>query len=489
MRISSPSPRWPAVLLAGVLSTCFLSVQAQSPKPSLRLMAETPVSAKPAAAPAVTAHELHHIAVDAYIYAYPMVLMELTRRQATGVQSPIEGRAPINQFGHRSTFPDAKNVSMAWPSADALYSSLWYDVRREPLIIRIPEAGGRYYLLTLFDMWSDVFATRGSRVSGNGFQAFAIVGPDWQGTLPSGVDMLRSPTASGWLINQVQTRSPAEYAEVNKFQANMSATLLTPASAPYPQSGSANTALNVQESPVEQVARMDAATYFNLFADLLRSNPPHANDYPMLERLRRIGLGSDPFTFNRLDPVVQQALAKAAPEAGRRITDNANSLGVVVNGWRMVLHGIGTYGTDYTRRAAVAYVGLGARTPEDVIYPVSVCDNQGRPLDSRYKYILHFDKGQLPPSNAYWSLVLYDARQGFAHNELDRYALNSTDALRYNADGSLDIYIQRKAPAGDKKTNWLPSPQDGNFVLNMRVYWPKPSALDGLWAPPPVHRS
>eukprot|EP00887_Chlorella_sp_A99_P004489 scaffold43.g4489.t1 len=236
---------------------------------------------------------------------------------------------------------------------------------------------------------------------------------------------------------------------------------------------------------------MDAATYFTLFANLLRTNPPHANDYPILERMRRIGLGTPSFAsfaFNRLDPRVQQVLAEAAPEAGRRIADNVNRLGIVSNGWRMMLHGIGTYGADYPRRAAVAYLGLGASTPEDVIYPVTYSDAKGRSLEGSYKYVLHFDKAQLPPTNAYWSLVLYDAHQRFAQNDVNRYSLTSTDALKYNADGSLDIYIQRRSPSDDKVANWLPTPKDGGFVLNMRVYWPKALALDGLWAPPPVRR-
>jgi len=491
MRISSPSRLGRVAVLTTVLSACFFSAQAQSPTPSLRLVSETPSPSTPSSTPAVTAQELHDIAVDAYIYAYPMVLMELTRRHATNVQSPVEGRAPVNQFGHRTTFPEAKSASMAWPSADALYSSLWYDVARQPLVIRIPESGGRYYAISLLDMWSDVFASRGSRTAGSGPQTFAIVGPTWQGALPPGIEMLRSPTASGWLIAQVQTRSPAEYAEVNQFQANMSATPLTPVSLSYTTSSVSNAALNTQEPPIEQLARMDAATYFTLFANLLRTNPPHANDYPILERMRRIGLGTPSFAsfaFNRLDPRVQQVLAEAAPEAGRRIADNVNRLGMVSNGWRMMLHGIGTYGADYPRRAAVAYLGLGASTPEDVIYPVTYSDAKGRSLEGSYKYVLHFDKAQLPPTNAYWSLVLYDAHQRFAQNDVNRYSLTSTDALKYNADGSLDIYIQRRSPGDDKAANWLPTPKDGGFVLNMRVYWPKALALDGLWAPPPVRR-
>jgi hypothetical protein len=233
---------------------------------------------------------------------------------------------------------------------------------------------------------------------------------------------------------------------------------------------------------------MDAATFFGVFADAVRNNPPHANDYPMLDRLRRIGLGTSPApAFSQLDPAVQQALTQAGPEAGRRIADYVARLGSGMNGWNTVLGGIGTYGTNYLRRAAVAYAGLGAGLPEDVLYPVTLIDSDGDRLMGGDDYVLHFDKGQLPPVNAFWSLNLYGPDQAFVDNQAHRYAIHSTDKLRYNADGSLDIYIQNRAPSRDRQANWLPAPADGPFMLNMRLYWPQDLALDQRWAPPPVH--
>jgi hypothetical protein len=162
-------------------------------------------------------------------------------------------------------------------------------------------------------------------------------------------------------------------------------------------------------------------------------------------------------------------------------------LGTPLNGWNTVLSGIGTYGTDYGRRAAIAYAGLGAPTPEDVLYPVTGSDSKGRMLDSSEDYVLHFDKGQLPPANAFWSLHVYNGQYGFADNPANRYVLRSTDGLKYNADGSLDIYIQRRDPGERKRPNWLATPSaDEPFLLSMRLYWPQDTALDGQWAPPPV---
>ena len=236
MRNPTVNRRWTAVVLASALSACFAAAQAQTPaqnqapRSTLRLVSETPYPAA-AAAPRMSEQELRDTAIDAYVYAYPMVLMELARRQAA-VQSPADGKAPMNQFGHKTAFPDPTATGTPWPSADALHSSLWFDVSRAPLIVRLPDAGGRYTLLSALDMWSDVFASRGTRTNGNGAQSFAIVGPDWQGTLPPGVDLVRSPTATGWLIGWTQAGGPQDYAAVNQIQSSMSASPLISAAAP-----------------------------------------------------------------------------------------------------------------------------------------------------------------------------------------------------------------------------------------------------------------
>ncbi|OZI20749.1 hypothetical protein CAL26_25050 [Bordetella genomosp. 9] len=515
MRTAPHSAKWRLAALACIFGVSGIA-SAQSPQPTLRMVSQTPVSAPAPLAP-MTAQELHDTAVDAYVYAYPMVLMELTRRNTTNVASPADGKAPMNQFGHKTSFPDAGTPNARWPNTDTLYSSMWYDVSNGPLIVRVPDAGQRFYVLSLLDMWTDVFASRGTRTNGGGAQTFAIVGPYWNGTLPPGVDVVRSPTSMGWVVGHVQSMGQQDYPAVNQWQANIAVTpFVAPPPAPvagrpaapgsltpmYPNRAGPQPIVPMpmppaytpttqvppsSAPPVEQVAAMDAATFFGVFADAVRNNPPHANDYPMLDRLRRIGLGTNaPMVFSQLDPAVQQALTQAAPEAGRRIADYVSHLGTGINGWNTVFGGIGTYGTNYLRRAAVAYAGLGAGLPEDILYPVTLIDSDGDMLTGDDDYVLHFDKGQLPPVNAFWSINLYGPNQTFVENQARRYAIRSTDKLHYNADGSLDIYIQRRAPSRDRQANWLPTPESGPFMLNMRLYWPRDIALDQQWAPPPV---
>jgi hypothetical protein len=446
-------------------------------------------AARAAAAGAADAHE---IAKEAYIYAYPMVLMEVTRRVSTNVEAPDQKsgiRAPVNQFAHAAVFPDDKFDAVVRPNADTLYSSLWFDVTLEPLVITVPDSGGRYYLLPALDMWTDVFTSPGTRTTGNGAQRFAIVGPHWQGRLPAGMPAYVSPTPVGWMIGRTQTNGVADYAAVHQFQAGLKAIPLSAWGKPgyTPPKGVVNPQQDMS-APVEQVAKMDAASYFTLFAELLKTNPPHANDYPMLDRIARVGLvPGQAFDMNRLTPDVQAALRAAPAAARKQIAQALPRSGSVANGWRMIGNPIGTYGTDYQRRAMVAFVGLGANTVEDAVYPLAMTDADGAPFDSAAKYVIHFDKAQLPPARSFWSLTMYNGRQFFAANPANRFAIGDRDPLQYNADGSLDLVIQRDPPKG-AESNWLPAPAAGNFSMNLRLYLPKPEALDGTWKPPVVKR-
>ncbi len=157
------------------------------------------------------------------------------------------------------------------------------------------------------------------------------------------------------------------------------------------------------------------------------------------------------------------------------------------NGWRTIGNPIGTYGTDYLQRAMIAFAGLGANTVEDATYPLAMTDADGKPFDSAATYVIHFDKERLPPARAFWSLTMYNERQFFAANPIHRFAIGDRDPLKYNADGSLDLVIQRDPPKS-AESNWLPTPAAGNFSMNLRLYLPRPEALDGTWKPPVVRR-
>jgi hypothetical protein len=240
-------------------------------------------------------------------------------------------------------------------------------------------------------------------------------------------------------------------------------------------------------APKDQVDAMPAEKFFPYAAELLKVIPPHITDEPIIAQLKRIGIvpGKN-LVLAQLDPDVQQAL-KAAPAAGlKAMKDKVPTLALVANGWEMNTTTMGVYGTYYLKRAIVAALGLGANLPEDAIYPMLLVDSTGKPLTGEGSYVVHFEKGKLPPVDAFWSITMYDADGFQVANELNRFAIGDRDKLKFNADGSLDIYIQHTDPGAEKQSNWLPSPASGELGVTMRLYAPQTVALDGAWTPPPV---
>jgi hypothetical protein len=189
-----------------------------------------------------------------------------------------------------------------------------------------------------------------------------------------------------------------------------------------------------------------------------------------------------------LDATTKKALERGV-KAGQKKVKSAPSdtLKRYENGWLVKRTGIGSYGTDYPTRAFTAFIGLGAGLPQDAIYPSTKVDAKGKQLTGAHRYAIHFAKGQTPPVNAFWSLTMYDTDQHFIKNPIKRYAIGDRNKLTFNADGSLDIYIQQESPGSEKESNWLPAPKR-DFNLVMRLYWPKKEMLDGTWKMPRVER-
>lgn len=434
------------------------------------------------------ADRTHEISVNAYIYAYPLVLMEITRRVSTNVDAPKGVFAPMNQFAQLRAFPDHTFREIVRSNADTLYSILWFDVSKEPYILSIAGTGGRYFMMPILDMWTDVIASPGSRTSGTGPANYAIVGPNWKGTLPKDVEVIRATTNIAWIVGRTQTNGKADFANVHKMQDGYKFIALSQwgKAAKTPKKVAVNTSWDVKTSPPVQVKNMSAKTFFELFADLLKINPPHEMDWNMVKLLEQIDIvpGRD-FNFSKLPSEKQKVLEQAMAEAQKLIMQHKS--GEYINGWRIAREMMGTYGTAYLQRAFVALIGLGANVPEDAVYPMSAVDSDGKPYNGKYRYVMHFNKDQLPPVRGFWSLSMYDEDMYFTDNPIKRYAIGDRDKLKFNKDGSLDLYLQHKSPGKDKESNWLPAPA-GKFDLILRAYWPMLSVLTGEWNPPPVKR-
>jgi len=435
--------------------------------------------------------ETYALGVEAYQYFYPLITMDLTRRQSTN-KPTAEGAiaAPVNTFFHVRSFPDANFKLVVRPNFDTLYSSGWLDLNKEPVILTVPETQGRYYLMPMLDMWTNVFAVPGKRVSGTGEGHFAIVGPNWNGELPSGVEKISAPTSHVWIIGRTQTNGVKDYPAVNKIQDGYKITPLSQWGKPaVPPQFTVDNSIDMKTPPLKQVNSMSAARFFAYASELMATNPPQETDWPLIYRLRRLGIEPGKrFDFDKLDNSIQTTLEKAAVDSLAMMKEKLPTLAKVVNTWQMNTDTMGVYGNYYLKRAIVAMVGLGANLPEDAVYPLSAVDSSGKGYDGRHRYVLHFTRAQLPPANAFWSVTLYD-NEGFqVANEINRFAIGDRDDLKYNPDGSLDIYVQAKNPGGEKTSNWLPAPANTPFNLTMRLYSPKPEVLTGKWAPPAARR-
>jgi len=444
-----------------------------------------------AQSPAISAAEAYEIGIEAYIYFYPLVMMDVTRRVTTNAvpgAKPMFG--PMNAFSHVRRFPDASFREVVRPNFDTLYSSSWLDLSAGPVVVTAPDTNGRYYLLPMIDMWSDVFAVPGQRTSGTGAANFVVVPPQWNGKLPAGLQRIESPTTYVWIIGRTQTNGPQDYAAVNAVQDGYRITPLSAWGKPaVPAKATIDATVDMKTPPLVQVNTMPASKYFAYSAELLNANPPHLTDWSTLARMKKIGIEpGKAFDVNKLPADVQAALDRAAVDGLALMKAKVPTLARVVNGWQMNTDSIGVYGNYYLKRAIVAMAGLGANQPEDAIYPLLLVDADGKPLVGEDRYVVHFAKDQLPPAGAFWSITMYDAEGFPVPNSLDRFAIGDRDTLAYNADGSLDVYLQHDSPGPGMESNWLPAPAAGVLGVTMRLYAPGAAALDGRWNPPAVRR-
>lgn len=438
----------------------------------------------------VTQKEAEAIALEAYIYLYPLITMDITRKVCTNIPAGAkEGLGPMNMFHHFKSYPDANFREVVRPNFDTLYSIAWLDITKEPLILSVPDTNGRYYLMPMLDMWTDVFAVPGKRTTGTSAANYALLTEDWSGDIPDGIEVIYSHTPYLWIVGRTQTNGPKDYEAVHKVQEGYKITPLsdwgkTPRTIEFKQDPS----VDMKTPPVDQVNNMPADKYFSYGAELMKLHKPHQTDYSQIERLRRIGITpGQSFDFGKTDPVAKAAMEKAVKDGVKYLQENSPRVAQIFNGWQMNRETMGVYGNNYLKRAIIAYVGLGANQPDDAIYPLNFTDSEGKKLFGENKYLLHFNKEELPPANAFWSVTMYD-KDGFqSANPINRFAIGDRDELKYNPDGSLDIYIQHDSPGKDKESNWLPAPF-GELGVTMRLYSPKMEVIDGRWNPPAIKK-
>jgi hypothetical protein len=445
----------------------------------------------------MTKSEAEQIALDAYIYGYSLITTEVTRVQMSNVGKSEGMSAPTGQFGNVKRYRSADFRGVSAPNADTLYSMAWIDLA-EPQVFSHPDMGERYHVFETTDLWMTDFDSPGARTAGGEAASYLITGPGWSGDVPEGMKQIKCATR--YMVSLGRTYADGtdqDYVTVNALQAQYKVVPLSAYGKAYtyqvppvdPDPG-----FSMTDKPQLVILNMDMADYFNMMARLMGgAAPPAREDAPMLARMAKIGIvPGQPFDMAKLEPDTQASLRDLGKAALQRIEASKDSAGEIVNGW-IVTKDLGVYGTNYLKRAVVAAFGWPANVPQDAVYPSAEVDSSGRSLSGGNNYTVTFAKGETPPVDGFWSITMYEIDKGwwFVPNSLNKFTVSTRNNLTYSADGSLTLYFQNASPGQDKEANWLPAPK-GDFVLMLRMYWPKqkdPSIINGTWKPPPVERA
>jgi hypothetical protein len=430
--------------------------------------------------------ELDAIAVEAYLYFFPLVLMEMTRRVSTNAgYGEKVGRGPTGTLVHSRAFPPGNFRTVVRPNFDTLYSSAWLDLSNGPYLISVPAMNDRFFMLPCYDMWTDVFASPGTRTHGRGPLLFALCAREWRGELPGNAVRIDAPTPVVWLLGRTETRGASDYDAVHVLQDLLRLAPLATWPETEPVISARDESVDVKTPPMLQVEQMSAHEFFSLAADLVEKNPPHATDWGMVARLARTGfvVGRN-FSLDQYETPVREAFEGAHAGAHERMRRRFANIVPLVNGWSCI-GDMGVWGNSYLKRAMIALAGLGANPPEEALYPNLQRDANGVALIGTRNYLLRFEAAQLPPADAFWSLTAYDARGYTVANETGRYALASADDLVFAPDGSLEILLAHERPDAVHEANWLPVPEE-TFTVTLRLYAPRESALSGEWKAPPA---
>jgi hypothetical protein len=450
------------------------------------------------AASSITPDQAREIAIDAYVYGYSLITTEVTRVQMTNVSEPGELRAPMGHFTNVKRYPPGTYRGVSAPNADTLYSLAWVDVGAEPAVFSHPDMGKRYYLFPMYSLWMPVIESPGARTFGGDAATYLITGPGWSGDVPKNMTQIKSPTRYFVILGRTYADGTEEdYKAVNALQAQYTVVPLSSFGKPYTPPAAIvdpNPGFSMTDKSQDVINAMDTSTYFNMMTKLMGSSaPPLPEDSPIVAEMAKIGLiPGQPFDLSKLDPTVQRALKDVPKISYDKIIALQKTGGKIENGW-LIPASAGAYGTNYAQRALIAAVGWPANLSNDAVYPMAKMDGDGHPFNGANRYTLTFAKGQSPPVDGFWSITMYfdDGGYWFYPNSLNKFTVSMRDKPKFNDDGSLTLYFQNDSPGNDKVANWLPSPK-GEFLLMMRMYWPKESApsilppMQGSWQPPAV---
>ena len=427
---------------------------------------------------------------EAYVYTLPLMMVKATEIKATNTVKATRVQAPVNQMIHAEKLADASSRDVVTPNVDTVYTQVFMDLSKDALVLEFPQTD-RFALMQVMDAYTNTVQVIDC-MQHEDRAKYIFTGPGWAGEIPEGMAQVQMPTNMGWMIGRVICYGPDDLQNVYDVQRQMDACMLSAymsGSAAQKPEGEFHPEENF--NPRDYVLHLGIKEYFDMANALMLANPPSAADAPLMERLAAIGVGPglefDSSIFGNAEEVkalwintVQAVVGQTLEVVSRhRVNDGC---------WNMYSDPIADWGTEYDYRAAISLVGLGANPTYVAVYPTAQRDKDGNKLNGGHDYVIHFDAGMVPPvqENGFWSITAYDAENYLIDNELNRYNVNDRSSLIFNEDGSLDIYLQKDAPEGEKKiSNWLPV-CDGVFQLTMRIYLPEERVMNGEWRMPEI---
>jgi len=424
---------------------------------------------------------------QAYIFSFPLVLMNETLKVGTNTEEAVNGKAPVNQISHARGLANASFRQVVTPNVDTLYSQIFFDLGEDALVIQKP-AVERYLTFQVMNAWSDTVAVLGTGADTQDARTYLLTGPGFSGEVPEGMTQIPVSTDIGWIIGRTLCYGPDDLDNIYAIQGKMDVRTLALWQSGEEQPKGASQPEN-DGVPFQRAITMGPKAFFDTVNELLVRNPAYPEDAEAMKAFSAVGVGPG-LTF---DPSVlgtdaAERWVAMLTNLSAELTQSAGKFLVNNGAFRFMGEPISRFGQEYDYRALVAIGGFGANPADVAVYMKAGFDDAGETLSGENSYILHFEPDALPPveENGFWSITAYGDDDFLIDNPLNRYAINDRSEIELNGDGSLDILLQADQPE-EHAGNWLPTGTAG-FHLFMRIYLPQETVIDGTWRAPTLTR-
>lgn len=450
---------------------------------SVALIALTFIACKPMSTISVKDAE------TAFDYAYPLVIMEIS--QDLMLVNPMRPSQKPNQLILFKQLAQPQNRAVVLGNRNTLYTVGWIDLSKGPVIFTFPDMGERYFVMPLIDAWTNTFKSIGSRTTGQKAQKYFLVNKEYTGEIPEGFEKVVCPTNMVWITGRIQADNDSDAklaAELQSQYELKSYAEYEGQDDPFANWEATYNLKQVKGNPVPYTLNIGAKEYYDLFFKMWINNTSPQADKPFINVLAKAGITREKtMSFDLLPQHIKDSLTIGLENKQKKYLADFYKGKSQTTPWIFNIKEMGTWGTDYSKRAYWGIWGLGANLVQDAVYGVTQLDKGLNSLNGQNVYKVHFKKDETPDVGAFWSITTYDIEGYLEQNDQNRYASGSNMPLKYNEDGSLDLYLSSALPQDVSQYNWIPAPS-GTFKILFRMYWPKESILDGSYTLPNIEK-